>query len=324
MQRFVTTGEGVRLWTESSGHAEDPPVLLITGANASAPSWPDEFVELLVSRGWRVLRYDHRDTGRSTRVDIIERPYSVADMAGDAVAVLDGHGITGAHVVGFSLGGTLGQVLALDHGPRLRSLALVATAALDVDFVGNMRRALADEPSPDGLPTPTPQIVRAMVSRADPVTDRESALRARVDEWRLLAGEVLPFDAEEFRRLEQRVMDHEGSWQRPGNHAVTTPVPTERGVDLAQVTTPTLVVEGGQGPINPPPHGAALGRCTPPWPVRAGTRHGTRPARQRAPVPRRTSRRALPVVLDRGPLRAGSVTRRGHDSCPVGCGRACG
>ena len=255
----ATTPDGARLWSEARGDPAAPPVLLITGANASALGWPDEFVDLLADRGLRVLRYDHRDTGRSTTPS----PYSLEDLARDAVAVLDAHGIATAHVVGLSMGGTLGQVLALDHRERLRSLVLMVTAALDVDFAAAVRRAADGTAEAGDLPAPTPEIVAAMTQRADPVPDRETALQRRVEGWRLLSGDVLAFDAKEFRRWENAAIDHAGTFQQPGAHAQITPVPTARGAELREVTTPTLVIQGPVDPINPPPHGEHLAALIP-------------------------------------------------------------
>jgi 10-carbomethoxy-13-deoxycarminomycin esterase/esterase len=81
------------------------------GANASGMLWPDELVTMLVSGGRRVIRYDHRDTGRSIHQEFQLHPYAVNDIEKDAVSVLDGYGIERAHAVGLSMGGTIGQIL---------------------------------------------------------------------------------------------------------------------------------------------------------------------------------------------------------------------
>lgn len=98
-EKFVTYGE-LRLWTERFGNHGDPAVLLIMGTSAQGIGWPDDLVDALVAGGRQVVRFDHRDTGRSTCVDFAARPYALADMAGDAVSVLDGHDIGAAHIAG--------------------------------------------------------------------------------------------------------------------------------------------------------------------------------------------------------------------------------
>lgn len=95
--KFVTAG-ALRLWTERFGNPEDPTVLLVMGTSAPVIGWPDELVAVLVDGGRQVIRYDHRDTGRSTCVDFATHPYTPADLAADALAVLDGYGIAAAHV----------------------------------------------------------------------------------------------------------------------------------------------------------------------------------------------------------------------------------
>ncbi len=263
MTERVISARGVQLWSEDFGDPADPALLLIMGANASAMVWPDEFVELLVAGGRHVIRYDHRDTGRSTCRDFAEHPYAIEGLAEDAVAVLDGWGIEAAHVVGFSMGATLGQLIALDHPQRLRTLTLMAGAALDVDFVGNMERAYTGEPTLDGLPTPRREILDVLARRSEPVQDREAELDRRVDEWRALSGDESSFDPTEFRRWEERVIDHAGTLRQPSAHALATPVPTARGAGLSRITIPTLVIQGLLDPINPPPHGRHLAESIP-------------------------------------------------------------
>lgn len=255
--------QDVELWTEDLGAASAPPLLLVMGANASAMTWPDALLDALAEGGHRVLRYDHRDTGRSTTRDFSVRPYGISDLARDALAVLDAHGVGAAHVVGFSMGATIGQLLALDHRERLSSLTLVAGAAIDVDFLGNIARSLRGEKSPDGLPVPSALVLSVLGKRAEPPADREAALDRRVEEWRALAGTAIPFDPLEFRRLEERAMDHAGTFAQPRNHAYAAPVPLSRGAELARVTTPTLVVQPPCDRLNPPPHGRHLAELIP-------------------------------------------------------------
>ncbi|MFG2553628.1 alpha/beta fold hydrolase [Streptomyces sp. NPDC048581] len=119
---------GVRLWTEDRGAADAHPLLLIMGAQASGLGWPDELVDMLASRH-RVIRYDHRDTGRSTWA-FDQRPYPLGELAEDALAVLDALDVQRAHIVGMSMGGMLAQLLIADHPDRLLSATLLGTSAL--------------------------------------------------------------------------------------------------------------------------------------------------------------------------------------------------
>lgn len=261
-EKFVPVG-GRALWSQSVGSDEGDAILLVSGANASALMWPDEFVELLVSKGYRVIRYDHRDTGCSTFIRFDDAPYTVEDLASDAVSILDAWDVDKAHFVGLSMGATLGQVLALDHSERLYSLTLMCGAALDVDFVGNIGRSFSGESSRDGLPLPNKEVLEALSARATPSESMEEELDRRVKEWGLLSGEKLELDASDFRLREQRCIDHAGTWAQPGNHAMATPVPLSRGRELSKVSVSVLVIQGSEDPLNPPPHGKHIADLLP-------------------------------------------------------------
>lgn len=245
----------VELWSRRDGSADQQPILLIAGANASHLMWPDEFAEALASTGFSVLRYDHRDTGRSTTVDFDAYPYSVEDMATDAVAVLDAWKIKKAHVVGLSMGGTIAQLLALDHPNRVKSAVIMLTAGLDVDFVGNLSRVYSGEPEPQGLPLPRREILDKLAARSQPSSSQTEELDRRVGEWLALAGQKAIVDPEAFREWEAAAISHAGNFDQPSNHARATPVSIKRGVELKQISVPVMVIQGGQDPLNPPPHG---------------------------------------------------------------------
>jgi len=102
-----TTGDGgISLYSEAFGSPTDPPLLLIMGAMSSGVWWPEDFCRRLAGSGRFVIRYDHRDTGRSTSYEPGQAAYSVEDLADDAIRVLDGYSIGGAHLIGMSLGDT--------------------------------------------------------------------------------------------------------------------------------------------------------------------------------------------------------------------------
>lgn len=254
---FVRVGSR-RLWSAAYGRSLRGTVLLVAGANASGLMWPDAFVDGLVSQGLRVIRYDHRDTGRSTSCPFDQAPYTLEDLAADAIRVLDAWDAQRAHVIGLSLGATLGQVLALDRPSRLHSLVLMCGAALDVDFVGNMQRAFSGEAAEGPLPLPSKAALEVLSARAQPSTSLEEELDRRVREWHALSGESTMFDAADYRAREARCIAHAGTWQQPGNHALAKPVALSRGTELGRVKVPTLVIQGLEDPLNPPPHGRHL------------------------------------------------------------------
>jgi pimeloyl-ACP methyl ester carboxylesterase len=130
MRILKIKNDGISLYSESFGSPADPPVLLIMGAMASGVWWPESFCLQLADVGRYVIRYDHRDAGRSTCYAPGTTSYSVEDLADDAVRVLGGYGIESAHIVGMSLGGFLSQLVTLKNPDRVRSLTLIASERL--------------------------------------------------------------------------------------------------------------------------------------------------------------------------------------------------
>jgi pimeloyl-ACP methyl ester carboxylesterase len=249
VERMVDVGADCRLWVEDRGDPAATPLLLIMGANASGVTWPRSLLDRLAAHH-QVVRYDHRDTGRSTSA-FDTHPYAVRDLAEDAVAVLDALRIDRAHVVGMSLGGTLVQLLLLDRPDRLRSATLFATCALGV--------GLADPTGHSGaeLPEPDPRLLALWQHLADE-RDRDAEIGWRIEHWRILNGAVLPFNADEFRELEEHVIAHSGTFQNPAAHARADQSGLNRGGELAHVKVPALVIEAPEDPINPPPHATHL------------------------------------------------------------------
>src|SRR3954471_12903448 len=115
---------GVELCTEPFGDPADPPVLLVMGVGASMLWWEEGFCRMLADGGRFVIRYDHRDTGRSVTCDVGSPGYTGADLVVDAVGVLDAYDMPAAHVVGVSAGGAFAQLLALGFPARVLSLVL--------------------------------------------------------------------------------------------------------------------------------------------------------------------------------------------------------
>ncbi|XP_021300490.1 uncharacterized protein LOC110428893, partial [Herrania umbratica] len=130
---MVRVGD-VELCIETFGSPADPTVLLVHGSCASMLWWPRALCEQLAARGRHVVRYDSRDTGRSTSFPVGEPPYGLRDLADDAVGLLDALRIDVAHVVGRSTGGAVALVAALDHPGRVASLTLIGCTTGDDDL----------------------------------------------------------------------------------------------------------------------------------------------------------------------------------------------
>ncbi|MFV2104672.1 alpha/beta fold hydrolase [Micromonospora sp. LOL_024] len=261
-ERVISAGD-VKLWSQGFGDPADPALLMIMGGNLSAYGWPDEFVQRLAAGGLFVVRYDHRDTGRSTCRDYQKHPYTYDDMAADATAVLHGWDLAAAHVVGMSMGTSLAQVMVLNHPDRVRSLTLMLGGALDTDFDAAIEAAFRGEPLLNGLPVPTARFLELLSAAQQPAEDRESMLAKQVGKWRLLNGDGIPFDEQEYRRWEERAIDHAGTWEEPVTHYQVGLPPLSRGAELRDVKVPTLVIQAPNDPAAPPPHARHLADLIP-------------------------------------------------------------
>lgn len=229
------------------------------GAMASGVWWPDEFCTELAARGRFVIRYDHRDTGRSTSYIPGAAEYDVEDLADDAVRVLDGYEIGLAHIVGMSLGGYLGQLIALKYPDRVRSLSLIAS-----------ERLASADPSMPGIDSAVIEH-HARAASLD-WSDREAVLEYQVEAWRLLAGSAHPFDAELIRSIAAADLDRTPNPLTAFNHAMLQG--GEEWVDrLDEIQVPTLIIHGTEDRILPYAHALALQEALPR--SRLITLHGT-------------------------------------------------
>lgn len=258
--KFVAAGD-VQLWTERFGDRQDPAVLLVMGTSASGIGWPDELVETLLGGGRQVIRFDHRDTGRSSCLDFQIHPYTLADMAADTVAVLDGHGIAAAHIVGASLGGAIAQWLAVHRPDRVLTLTAIMTGPMGHDARVAWMRALAGQaPDPDELPPPAPRWLQHVAELAqNPQTSREDQIASAVETWRVLNGDELPFDENAARRNVELSYDRASDPSAAANHDLAASRMTaDRLVPLSSIKAPSLIVHGTADPLRPLPHGEAV------------------------------------------------------------------
>jgi pimeloyl-ACP methyl ester carboxylesterase len=238
--------DGAELCVETFGDPADPAVLLVSGAAASMDLWDAQFCELLAAEGRYVIRYDHRDTGRSTTSPVGRPTYSAEDLTTDPVRVLDALGLDRAHLVGLSMGGGIAQEVAALHPQRLHTLTLVATSA-----VGER----ADRTS---LPGMEPRVAATFEDPAPAPDwgDRVAAVDYLVEIERPYAG-TLGYDEERARRKAERVVDRTRDLAASvTNHWVLAgeAIPFR----LADISVPTLVMHGTADPMFPLPHGQAL------------------------------------------------------------------
>jgi pimeloyl-ACP methyl ester carboxylesterase len=242
----IVQANGVDLCVETFGDPTDPAILLIMGSSASMDWWEDEFCERLAAGSRFVIRYDHRDTGRSISYDPGAPLYTLRDLVADAVGLLDTFGPASAHLVGMSMGGAIAQLVALDHPGRVASLTLISTSPAG--------------PGPDDpdLPAMSEETL-AQFAVGDPDwSDRAAVIDYTVQLARVSAGRSRPFDEAAFRDLAGRVFD------RTVNIASSmTNHNAMEGGDrwrerLGELSAPTLVVHGTEDPVLPYGHALAL------------------------------------------------------------------
>jgi pimeloyl-ACP methyl ester carboxylesterase len=242
VERMVEAN-GVELCTESFGEPADPAILLITGVGASMLWWEDGLCRMLADSGRFVIRYDHRDTGRSVTYEPGSPGYTGDDLVDDATAVLDAYSVQAAHVVGVSAGGAFAQVLALDWPDRVRSLVLISTSA-----------AIASERE---LPPPTQQFVRFVQTVQVDWSDAESVVEYLVDYSHMLAGGQRGFDETAARELARRDVKRARNFTAAHNHDAIQDGTRSRE-PLCAIDMPTLVIHGTADPMFPIEHAQAL------------------------------------------------------------------
>ncbi len=241
----------VTLCVETFGSPADPPVLLIAGGAQSMVWWEDDFCARLAGGGRFVVRYDQRDTGRSTTSPAGRPTYTAEDLATDPLRVMDALGLPSAHVVGLSIGGGIAQCLAVTCPERVRTLTLMSTSP-------------AGPTGGPALPGPEPRVA-ATFTAPDPEpdwTDREAVLAYRVQVERPYAG-TLGFDEPRVRALAAREIDRTTDMAASMTNHFRLGDAWPAGAGLADIAAPTLVLHGTADPMFPLAHGQALARLIP-------------------------------------------------------------
>ncbi|MCC7024227.1 MAG: alpha/beta hydrolase [Thermomicrobiales bacterium] len=245
MTEQMIEANGVHLCAETFGDPGHPPVLLVMGAGGSMLWWEEGFCRMLAEGDRFVIRYDHRDTGRSITYPPRRPQYTGADLMADAVGVLDAYGIADAHVVGVSAGGAFAQLVALGFPDRVRSLVLISTSP-----------ATAGK---RGLPAPTRRFNGFLGSVEAEVdwSDKASVIDYLVAYQRMLAGGVRPFPEAAWRDLVRRDVERAHDIAASENHGMIAEGDVPSG-PISSISAPTLVIHGAADPMFPLAHGRAL------------------------------------------------------------------
>jgi pimeloyl-ACP methyl ester carboxylesterase len=233
----------VELCTEPIGDPADPPILLVMGIGGSMLCWEEVFCRMLVEGGRFVIRYDHRDTGRSVTYEVGRPEYTSSDLVADAVGVLDAYGIAAAHIVGVSAGGVFAQLLALAFPERVLSLVLISTSP--------------GTPGERRLPPVTERYGQFLATAKVDWSDRDSIIEYLVGYSRMLSGRERRFDEAAARELVRRDVGRARNIGASENHAALA----DGGLPhapLSSIAVPTVVIHGTADPVFPLEHGQAL------------------------------------------------------------------
>ncbi|WP_419878485.1 alpha/beta fold hydrolase [Brevibacillus centrosporus] len=237
---------GVEICAQSFGDPKDPAVLLIMGAMCSMVYWDTAFCERLAETGRYVIRFDNRDVGRSTAYAPGTKNYSVADMANDAVGVLDAYQIEKAHLVGMSLGGMIAQVIAVYYPERVQSMTLIASGLFGSDK--NHRN----------LP-PMDESVLAYHAKGAALdwTDEKAVADYLVAGSAILCGPAHVFEEERVYAQVTEEIKRANNLLSMFNHAQLVGDDAFEGRQ-SEIKAPTLVIHGTHDTILPFPHAEAL------------------------------------------------------------------
>jgi pimeloyl-ACP methyl ester carboxylesterase len=254
----------IDIFYEEVGDTSAPAILLIIGLGTQMIAWPDAFCGRLADRGFRVIRFDNRDVGLSTKledapkVDVaaafiraltgqaVGAPYNLSDMARDAVGLMDALRIAKAHIVGASMGGMIAQIIAAEHSGRVRSLVSVMSSS------GDPR-----------LPQGKPAAVATLTAPPPPESDREAAIQFGMNIYRAIGSPGYPTSEPELRAKIESAVDRSNYPMGVVRHVVAILESGSQVATLKTVRAPTLVLHGADDPLVPVEAGQDVARHIP-------------------------------------------------------------
>jgi pimeloyl-ACP methyl ester carboxylesterase len=253
----LAPANGIELCYQEMGDPDGEPLVLIMGLATQMIAWDEEFCGMLAERGFRVVRFDNRDIGRSTRIrgagvpnplDLLVgrgRPeYRLRDMAEDTVGLMDHLGIDAAHVVGASMGGMIAQCTAIGHPDRVRSLCSIMSTT------GSRR-----------VGHPSYKTFGLLLGK--PPREREAAIERVVKTFKTIGSPGYPFEEERIRAIAGRSFDrgHSQAGIARQLHAITAS--GDRTPHLRKLDVPTVVIHGKSDVLVSPSGARATARAIP-------------------------------------------------------------
>ena len=244
MPEGIVEANGIDIWYESFGDPSHPTVLLIAGAYSQALLWAPEFCQGIVDGGRHVVWYDNRDIGLSEWPD---EPYTLWDMADDAIGLLDALDIEAAHMVGASMGGMIAQMVALRYPERTLSMTSIMSSPGVVDpALEALGHELLEDPD---------------ATYMTPAEDRESRIAEQIEQYRGMAGPAVPFEEEYWGPLLAETVDR--AWNPDCRHLESIRGTPSWYAKVPNITAPTLVIHGTADNILPYSHGVATADAIP-------------------------------------------------------------
>ena len=277
----ITTNSGVSLTYETQGDPRGPAILLVMGLGMQLTAWPQRLCQSLVDQGFYVIRFDNRDCGLSSKLSHLGKPnlkltylrtllrlrvkagYTLDDMAGDAIAVLDALGIAQAHIVGASMGGMIAQIVAGKYPERVASMTTIMSTS--------GRR---------GLPGPSRAARKVILSRPKNPHDHDNVVRHLTHALRVIGSPAYPTPEEEVRARIAASLKRSVNPTGVARQLVAIAASGDRVDILKKVRAPTLVIHGSHDPLLPAACGRDVARLVPGAKLReiAGMGHDFPPA----------------------------------------------
>jgi pimeloyl-ACP methyl ester carboxylesterase len=235
--------KGIKIYYETFGNPADPAILLIMGMAASCRQWFPFLYEPLVEGGYYVIRFDNRDFGNSDWLapdDWEANPYNLADLASDAVGLLDALQISSAHVVGGSMGGTIAQRMAIDYPSYVKTLTCLCSFADSAE-------------------------VKFDVTGVEQFAGGKPPIELQLQFWQYLAGEESPLDVSLYGEVYRTAYELEGGFHPEAivRHMTAIHRSGSLMAELSQITVPTLVVHGNRDPAISEAHAAIYAQKIP-------------------------------------------------------------
>lgn len=233
MTETLVNAGGTSLACVEAGNAIDPAIVLARGLGSQLIDWPDNLVEGLVDAGLRVIMFDNRDSGLSQKFPD-GADYTIFDMAGDVVALMDALGIERAHLLGISMGGMIGQVVAANYGERLLSFVSVMSSS-----------------SRAGLPGPTPAALEALTAETPAGATREEIIAAAVTGEKIWSSPGYPIPDDELTTIMARRYDRCYCPDGVSRQMAAVVAAGDRSAMLRSISVPTLVIHGEDDTLIP-------------------------------------------------------------------------